>query len=111
MEIRYLYSQRSRARKDGSSSERISFNILGDDAPRINFSKSSLWREIHRPNSGSVKREVDGNGKELIAISLRGSNPGAGFFAGSVDFKGEEELRASLPRELLSSILALLDPR
>lgn len=109
MEIQKLHHNRGRARVDGSSSEEIWFEILGGDAPEIDF-KSIVSEQIHRPTHGLVIRELDGNDGELITISLSVADHRSGYF-GSVRFQGEKEILSGLPRELREPILELLPPR
>jgi len=107
MEIKKLHRTMGKARVDGSTSEALWFEILGGDAPEIDF-KSIISEQIHRPTNGVLFRDVDGRGEELLTISL--SVASNGYF-GSVRFQGEEEISKELPRELREPILALLSPR
>jgi len=109
MEIQKLHRNMSRARVDGSTSEEIWFEILGGDAPEIDF-RSIVSEQIHRPTNGLVIREVDGAGEELITISLSVADHRGGYF-GSVRFQGDEKILSGLPKELREPILALLSPR
>jgi len=109
MQINKLHRNMGRDRVDGSTSEEIWFEILGGDAPEIDF-KSLISEQIQRPTSGLVIREVDGAGEELITISLSVADHRSGYF-GSVRFQGDEKILSELPKELREPIIALLSPR
>jgi len=109
MQIKKLHRNMGRERVDGSTSEEIWFEILGGDAPEIDF-KSLISEQIHRPTNGLVIRDIDGKGEELLTISLSVADSRSGYF-GSVRFQSQKELFSDLPRELREPILALLTSR